>query len=33
MNAFYSEKNLPYLEITKNKHDYRAERISSYLIC
>lgn len=32
MNAFYSEKfNLPYQEITQKIHDYRAERISSYL--
>ena len=32
MNAFYSEKfNKPYKEITKKAHDYRAERITSYL--
>jgi len=32
MNAFYSEKfNLPYHEITQKIHDYRAERITSYL--
>ncbi|MUU77513.1 hypothetical protein GN138_03575 [Winogradskyella sp. HL2-2] len=32
MNAFYSEKfNKPYKEITKKTHDYRAERITSYL--
>ena len=32
MNAFYSEKfDLPYQEITKKIHDYRAERITSYL--
>jgi len=32
MNAFYSEKfNIPYQEITKKIHDYRAERITSYL--
>lgn len=32
MNAFYSQKfNLPYQEITKKIHDYRAERITSYL--
>ncbi|SHG12156.1 hypothetical protein SAMN05444372_102332 [Flavobacterium micromati] len=32
MNAFYSEKfNMPYQEITKKIHDYRAERITSYL--
>ncbi|WP_179376057.1 hypothetical protein [Winogradskyella wichelsiae] len=32
MNAFYSKKfNLPYKEITKKAHDYRAERITSYL--
>ena len=32
MNAFYSEKfNLPYQEITQKIHDYRAERITSYL--
>ena len=32
MNAFYSKKfNLPYQEISKKAHDYRAERITSYL--
>ncbi|MEC5167082.1 hypothetical protein RCH18_002832 [Flavobacterium sp. PL11] len=32
MNAFYSEKfNIPYQEITQKIHDYRAERITSYL--
>ena len=32
MNAFYSKKfNLPYQEITQKIHDYRAERITSYL--
>lgn len=32
LNAFYSEKlNLPYQEITKKAHDYRAKRITSYL--
>lgn len=32
MNAFYSTKfNLPYQEITQKIHDYRAERITSYL--
>ncbi|MBP6182072.1 hypothetical protein [Flavobacterium sp.] len=32
MNAFYSKKfNLPYQEITQKTHDYRAERITSYL--
>lgn len=32
MNAFYSTKfNLPYQEITQKFHDYRAERITSYL--
>ena len=32
MNAFYSEKfDLPYQEITQKIHDYRAERITSYL--
>jgi len=32
MNAFYSNKfNLPYQEITQKIHDYRAERITSYL--
>ncbi|MEN9487737.1 MAG: hypothetical protein RL494_2 [Bacteroidota bacterium] len=32
MNAFYSEKlNLPYQEITQKIHDFRAERITSYL--
>ncbi|WP_246296571.1 hypothetical protein [Winogradskyella vidalii] len=32
MNAFYSEKfDLPYQEISKKAHDYRAERITSYL--
>jgi hypothetical protein len=32
MNAFYSEKfNLPYQEITQKIHDYRAERVTSYL--
>lgn len=32
MNAFYSEKfGIPYQEITKKIHDYRAERITSYL--
>ncbi len=32
MRAFYSEKfNVPYQEITKKFHDYRAERITSYL--
>jgi hypothetical protein len=32
MNAFYSSKfNLPYQEITQKIHDYRAERITSYL--
>lgn len=32
MNAFYSAKfNLPYQEMTQKKHDYRAERITSYL--
>lgn len=32
MNAFYSKKfDLPYQEITQKLHDYRAERITSYL--
>lgn len=32
MNAFYSEKfEIPYQEITQKIHDYRAERITSYL--
>ncbi|MXN90522.1 hypothetical protein GR160_04730 [Flavobacterium sp. Sd200] len=32
MNAFYSQKfELPYKEITQKLHDYRAERITSYL--
>lgn len=32
MNAFYSEKfNLPYQEISQKIHDYRAERVTSYL--
>ncbi len=32
MNAFYSKKfDLPYQEITQKIHDYRAERIASYL--
>ncbi|TRX29379.1 hypothetical protein FNW25_02420 [Flavobacterium franklandianum] len=32
MRAFYSEKfDIPYQEITKKIHDYRAERITSYL--
>lgn len=32
MNAFYSRKfELPYREITQKLHDYRAERITSYL--
>ncbi len=32
MRAFYSEKfDIPYHEITKKIHDYRAERITSYL--
>ena len=32
MNAFYSKKfSLPYQEITQKVHDYRAERITSYL--
>jgi hypothetical protein len=32
MNAFYSEKfDMPYQEITQKIHDYRAERICSYL--
>jgi hypothetical protein len=32
MRAFYSEKfDLPYHEITQKIHDYRAERITSYL--
>ncbi|TDD78792.1 hypothetical protein [Flavobacterium caseinilyticum] len=32
MNAFYSRKfDLPYQEITQKIHDYRAERITSYL--
>jgi hypothetical protein len=32
MNAFYCEKfNLPYQEITQKIHDYRAERVTSYL--
>ncbi len=32
MRAFYSEKfDIPYHEITKRMHDYRAERIMSYL--
>ncbi|UFH36839.1 hypothetical protein [Flavobacterium acetivorans] len=32
MNAFYSTKfNLPYQEITQKIHDYRAERVTSYL--
>jgi hypothetical protein len=32
MRAFYSEKfDIPYHEITQKLHDYRAERISSYL--
>jgi len=32
MNAFYSEKfKIPYQEITEKIHDYRAERVTSYL--
>lgn len=32
MNAFYSEKfKMPYQEITEKIHDYRAERVKSYL--
>jgi hypothetical protein len=32
MNAFYSEKfKMPYQEITEKIHDYRAERVTSYL--
>lgn len=32
MNAFYSEKfKIPYKEITEKIHDYRAERVTSYL--
>lgn len=32
MNAFYAEKfQIPYQEITKKIHDYRAKRITSYL--
>lgn len=32
MNAFYSKKfNMPYQEITQKFHDYRAERVTSYL--
>ena len=32
MNAFYSEKfSIPYQEISQKMHDYRAERIKSYL--
>jgi len=32
MNAFYSEKfKIPYQEITEKMHDYRAERVTSYL--
>jgi len=32
MRAFYSEKfDVPYQEITKKFHDYRAKRITSYL--
>lgn len=32
MNAFYSKKfDIPYHEITQKIHDYRAERITSYL--
>ena len=32
MNAFYSEKfKIPYQEITQKMHDYRAERVTSYL--
>lgn len=32
MNAFYSEKfSIPYQEISQKMHDYRAERITSYL--
>jgi len=32
MNAFYSEKfKIPYQEITDKIHDYRAERVTSYL--
>lgn len=32
MNAFYSTKfNLPYQEISQKIHDYRAERVTSYL--
>jgi hypothetical protein len=32
MNAFYSEKfKMPYQEITQKMHDYRAERVTSYL--
>ncbi|UQD54963.1 hypothetical protein [Flavobacterium sp. K5-23] len=32
MNAFYSEKfDIPYQEITQKIHDYRAERVTSYL--
>jgi hypothetical protein len=32
MNAFYSKFNLPYQEITQKIHDYRAERVTSYLV-
>src|SRR6187402_1146737 len=32
MNAFYSEKfKMPYQEITEKIHDYRAQRVTSYL--
>ena len=32
MNAFYSEKfQLPYQEISRKVHDYRAKRITAYL--
>ncbi|HSD08761.1 hypothetical protein [Flavobacterium sp.] len=32
MNAFYSEKfKIPYQEITEKIHDYRAQRVTSYL--
>ncbi|MGG7033684.1 MAG: hypothetical protein ACI7YS_00645 [Flavobacterium sp.] len=32
MNAFYSKKfNMPYQEITQKIHDYRAQRVTSYL--
>ena len=32
MNTFYHQKfDIPYQEITQKMHDYRAERITSYL--